>query len=137
MARLKLPSLGQKEMELLHFIIERQGASVRDATEKFGITHGLARTTVLTMMERLRKKGYLKRSDNTSEGGRGNFYTPSSPPSELMTGAVKAFVEKALGGSVSPLVAYLAEQVEVSDDEMDELKKLIARLETKKDGEDR
>ena len=36
-------------------------ATVAEVVERFGQPRGLARSTVLTMMERLRKKGHLSR----------------------------------------------------------------------------
>jgi hypothetical protein len=40
-------------------------------------------------------------------------------------------VSRTLGGSVSPFVAYLSEDAEVTPDELAELEALVARLQTK------
>src|SRR5208282_2950187 len=56
------PALGDQELALLRFLGDRPSISVRDVVKEFGETNGLARTTVLTMLERLRKKGFIERS---------------------------------------------------------------------------
>src|SRR5207249_331104 len=56
------PSLGDQELEVLRFVAEHAPISVGEVAERFGEPRGLARTTILTVMERLRKKGFLTRS---------------------------------------------------------------------------
>ena len=73
-------------------------------------------------MERLREKGYLAR---TKEGPV-HRYAPSEPASDLLRGLVRDFVQKALGGSVSPFVAYLAEDADLSPAELADEKVLLA-----------
>src|SRR5687767_8125323 len=53
--------IGGAELELLKFIAERHTVKVRDVVDFAAREKGLARTTVLTMLERLRKKGHLSR----------------------------------------------------------------------------
>jgi len=127
----EIPSVGDQELALLRFLAERGGASVAEATEGFGRSHELARSTVLTMMERLRKKGLLERA---KVGGVYRYTSPSSAP-ELLRGVVERFVERTLGGSVSPFVSYLADTAQVSEDELAELEELVSRLQSRR-GED-
>ena len=58
---MRKPSIGDQELALLQHIAECHTASVGEVAASFGEPRGLARSTVLTMMERLRAKGYLKR----------------------------------------------------------------------------
>ena len=113
------------EWELLQYILERPPITVREVAAQFAETHGHARTTVLTMMERLRQKGYLTR--RKVEGV--NRYSPSSSKSDLLQGLVSDFVQKALGGSVSPFVAYLGKEARLSSTELGELKQLVQEWE--------
>ncbi|HWM89836.1 MAG TPA: BlaI/MecI/CopY family transcriptional regulator [Thermoanaerobaculia bacterium] len=117
-------SIGDQELVLLRHVAEVGPVSVGQVAESFGAPRGLARSTVLTMMERLRQKGHLER-----EQVAGVFhYRAASSPVELLRGAVESFVEKTLAGSVSPFVSYLTERSEVSDDELAELEQLVDRL---------
>lgn len=122
--------LGEAELEVLRFVSDREPVTVRDTAEHFAEARGLARTTVLTMMERLRKKGFL-----TREPGAGGFeYRSAQAKSKVLRGLVGDFVERTLGGSLSPFVAYLAERRNATPEELAELRKLVDELEERNDG---
>jgi predicted transcriptional regulator len=117
-------TIGDQEMALLRWVAEQGPRTVGQVAEGFGEPRGLARSTVLTMMERLRQKGHLDRAQVD-----GVFrYASLAPAGDLLRGAVRSFVEKTLSGSVSPFVAYLAETAEVSEGELAELEDLVNRL---------
>jgi predicted transcriptional regulator len=123
-----MKSIGDQELSLLRYVAEEGAVSVGQVAEGFGTPRGLARSTVLTMMERLRQKGHLDR-----EQADGVYrYSSPVPPGEVLRGAVRSFVERTLSGSVSPFVAYLTETAEVSDTELAELEELVARLKSKR-----
>lgn len=122
-------SLGDQELALLQFVAERGSATVGEAAEAFGGERGLARSTVLTMMERLRAKGRL---DRRQDDGVFRYFSPASA-GELMQDVVSSFVERSLGGSVSPFVAYLTEAADLSDREVAELEALVARLHARRE----
>ncbi|HBE76399.1 MAG TPA: methicillin resistance protein [Firmicutes bacterium] len=119
-------SLGAQELELIRLISDSQTPlSAREIVKLFGESHGLARTTVLTMLERLRKKGFLVRTE--MEGIY--HYASHVPKGEFLQGIVRNFVEKTLEGSLSPFMAYLTQEAKISDSDLAELKQLIADLE--------
>jgi predicted transcriptional regulator len=117
-------SIGDQELALLRFISERAQATVAEAVEGFGQPRGLARSTVLTMMDRLRRKGYLGRRPINGV----YHYGPRTHHSTAVRQAIASFVDRTLGGSISPFVTYLAEREEVSDAELAELEALLAAL---------
>ena len=125
------PSLGQAELETLRYVADRGPISVRDVATHAAETRGLARTTVLTVMERLRKKGYLQRK---KVGGL-YHYSPRLPKGELLQNLTHDFVERVLEGSLSPFVAYLAETENLGDEELDKLKELVDQLDTRRKGD--
>ena len=115
-------------MEMLHYIQDHHPITVRQAAEQFGESKGLVRTTVLNVMERLRKKGYLTRK---LSGGLFQ-YSPRSSKADLLRRLVRDFVDQSLGGSLSPFVAYLAEEGKLTDSELAELKEIVSDLERTK-----
>ncbi len=117
-------SIGEQEMALLRHIADRGGVTVGEAADAFGSGRGLARSTVLTMMERLRRKGHLSR--RVADGVY--RYRSLSSSAELLKGAVQRFVERNLDGSVSPFLAYLSEAGELSEKERRDLERIVARL---------
>jgi len=116
--------LGEQELELVRYATENAPVTVRQCVEGFGEPKGLARTTVLTMMERLRKKGFLRRK----QGAQGFEYEPAFEQVDVDQGIVSQFVERMLGGSVSPLVAYLADAKSLRKEEVEQLKELVEEL---------
>ncbi|OOG43439.1 BlaI/MecI/CopY family transcriptional regulator [Rhodanobacter sp. C05] len=121
-------TIGDQELALLHHIDECGHASVGEVAVGYGEPRGLARSTVLTMMERLRGKGYLKRRQV-----KGMYrYSTATGPGEAMRSAVGSFVEKTLSGSVSPFVAWMSEHAEVSDTELAQLEALVTQLQSKR-----
>ena len=123
-------SLGEQEAAVLRFIAERAPVPAREVIEKFAAEQELARTTILTKLERLRKKGYLTRRRRQGVF----YYSPRLPQAEVQQGLVRRFVEKTLGGSVSPVVAYLAGIEEISDEDLAELQRLAQELKAKRAG---
>jgi Predicted transcriptional regulator len=121
----KPESLGRVELEVLRLVAEHHPLSVREAADKLADTSGQARTTVLTVLERLRKKGYLTRRKT---GGM-NRYSPRVAMTHLVQSLIGDFVQGVLGGSVSPFVAYLGQRTELAPEELDELKRLVRELE--------
>ena len=125
---MRQPALGEQELEVLRYVAENGPLSVGQVAESYGVAHGYARSTILTVMERLRKKTYLQRSQQDGV----YLYASTAAPSEMMRGLVSSFVRRVLAGSLSPFVAYLAESDEVSDTELAELHEMVARLESKR-----
>lgn len=117
-------SIGDQELALLRFVADAGRATVAQAVEGFGQPRALARSTVLTMMERLRKKGHLgrRRVDGVYH------YAPRTAPGAALQHAVSTFVDRTLGGSITPFVAYVAEREGLSDNEIEELESLLEKL---------
>lgn len=121
---MKKPPLGDQELDVLRFVAEHAPISVRDVSDEFGDKHGLARTTILTVMERLRAKGYLVRRKED-----GVFrYRPLIAQAEVMRNLVEQFIERTLGGSLTPFVAYLADSGTLTSEEMEQLRRIVESL---------
>jgi predicted transcriptional regulator len=122
-------SIGDQELALLHHLEQQGGASVGEVAAQFGEARGLARSTVLTMMERLRAKRFLRRRRID-----GVYRYSATGGGDVMQGAVGAFVEKTLQGSVSPFVAWMSERGKVSDAELAQLEALVEKLQSTRKG---
>jgi predicted transcriptional regulator len=117
-------SIGRAELEVLRYIQDHHPLTVRQVADHVSATRGHTRTTVLNVMTRLCRKGYLSRR----RVGGVYHYSPRVPKGEMLRRLVGDFVDKALGGSLSPFVAYLAEDAKLSADDVRELKKLVREL---------
>lgn len=117
-------TLGDRELALLRWVAEHGPVSVGEAAAGFGKAHGIARTTVQTMLERLREKKHLARRRQ-----KGVFrYRSALRSPDLLQGLVRTFVEDTLEGNLGPFVAYLAERELLNEEELAELERLVERL---------
>ena len=119
--------LGHLELDVLQYIADHHPITVREVANRFAETSGQARTTLLTVMERLRAKGYLTRRKSRGV----HRYWPTVSKTELLHQMVGNFVEDVLGGSVSPFFAYLTRSSLLSDDEVRRLEALLKRIEAR------
>jgi predicted transcriptional regulator len=60
------------------------------------------------------------------------LYSPRRSQADVLRNLVADFVREALGGSVSPFVAYLAEEADLDDEQVRELSRLVADLESRR-----
>lgn len=118
------PTLGEQELELLRYVAAQGLVTVGEVAEGFGVPRDLSRSTVVTVMERLRKKGFLVRKKQ-----EGVFrYAAAAAQEEILSGLVQRFVENTLKGSLMPFVTYFAKGDKLSPEEMAQLQCLIAKL---------
>ncbi len=119
-----LPNIAPAELEILRYILDHHPLTVREVADHIAETKGHTRTTVLNVMERLRRKGYLTRRQ---EGGLFQ-YAPSVPKPQMEQTLIRSFVAQALGGSLEPFMAYLTQEADMSDAELADLKQFVDGL---------
>jgi predicted transcriptional regulator len=117
------PKLGEQESALLGWVASHAPASVAQVMKGFGAPNDLARTTVSTMLERLRSKGYVTREKQ----GSAFVYSPCDEHQVQLRSVVGRFIERTLGGSLDPFVAYLNE-TKLSTEQKDQLRAIVERL---------
>lgn len=128
MAKSEENKIGRQEWAVMRYVADNHPTGVREVAQHMAEERGLARTSVLTVMERLREKKFLDRKRD----GRRWVYFPKEEKADLLRGFVKDFYENTLQSTLSPFVAYLSEETTVSDDQLDELKALVKNLEKKR-----
>src|SRR4051794_7577422 len=111
-------NIGKGELEVLRFIHDHHPVTVREVANHFAEKKGHVRTTILNVMERLRKKGFLVRKKT----GGAYQYSPRERKADFFHSLIDQFVSRALGGSVSPFVAYLVREAALSEEEIRDLK---------------
>jgi predicted transcriptional regulator len=121
-------TVGREELPVLRYVADHQPITVGQVARHFAESAGLARTTILTVMDRLRRKGFLTRK----KVGGVYRYAPRVPKETLLLDLVRDFVQGTLGGSLAPFVAYLSQEAELSADQVAELKRLVHDLDTQR-----
>ena len=119
--RPKKSELTDHELQIMKVIWERGAVTVRDVYEELLKRRKVAYTTVMTVMGVLEQKGRLKKT----VGGRAYVYSPSQPQNEVVSGMVRDFIGRVFNGMTKPLLVSMLEDGKISEDELDELKKLL------------
>jgi len=112
-------------MAVLRYVMEHQPTTARQVADGLADNRGIARTTTHTLLERLRKKGYLARTEETGS----IQYSLAVDAAEIQQALVDDFVRTTLGGSLSPFVAFFTDRANLSDAEAAELRRLLERAE--------
>lgn len=100
-------------------------ATVRDVYETLLERRKIAYTTVMTMMGILEEKGHL----NRRRGDRAHVYRPTRSEKTVVRSMVREFVDRVFNGSAQPLMVHLIEDKQVSEEELEELSRLVKESE--------
>jgi len=98
-----------------------EDASVRDVYETMRDRRPVAYTTVMTMMNTLETKGYLKKHLD----GRAFRYRPAVPEQRVVGAIVKEFVDRVFDGGAGALLTHLVAESNLTDEERKRLRRLI------------
>lgn len=86
---------------------------------------GWSKTTIQTYLARLVKKGAL----STKRQGKGYLYYPAVSESDCQLAESRSFLSRVYNGSLTRMVMGFVNSGNLSQEELDELKKLIAQQE--------
>jgi predicted transcriptional regulator len=115
------PQLGTQELAIMKVVWRLKDASVRDVYETMRERRAVAYTTVMTMMNTLEGKGYLKKHLD----GRAFRYRPAVPEQRVVGAIVREFVDRVFDGGAAALLTHLVSGSTLTDDERRELRRLI------------
>ena len=123
--RTRKPVLTGNELEIMRIVWQRPAVTVRDVYEELRKRRKIAYTTVMTMMGILESKGYLKK--NSKE--KAYLYRPAQPKSKVVGSMVSEFLNRVFDGSAKPLLVHLVESEKLSQEELDDLARLMKEKE--------
>jgi predicted transcriptional regulator len=116
------PGLTDLELEVMKSVWQRGDTTVRGVYEDLAKQRKIAYTTVLTIMGILEQKGHLTKT----AADRAYVYRAAQLQSAVVGGMVSDFVNRVFSGSAKPLIVHLAENREISQEDLDEIGKLLA-----------
>jgi predicted transcriptional regulator len=119
--RSERPLLTAQELEIMKVVWRLETATVRQVYETLLERRRIAYTTVMTMMNILETKGYLKKRQEE----RAYVYRPSQPQKQVIRGMVREFVNRVFNGSAEPLLVHLVEDQHLSSKDLDEIRRAI------------
>ena len=119
------PTLTTQELAIMKVVWRRGRVTVRDVYETLLEGRHIAYTTVMTMMNILETKGYLKKEKHD----RAFRYRAAHPERAVITSMVREFVNRVFDGASRPLLLHLVKDGRLTDKEREELLRLIKEAE--------
>lgn len=121
-----LPPLSPSETEILRLLWQLQSGTVQAVCEALPSERTIGYATVQTLLRRLEKKGYIT---HTVEG-KAHVFLPAVQKQRVIGTAVTSFLDKLFGGDPMPLIQYLAENNEISPEDIEKLRNIIDAAES-------
>ncbi len=123
MAR-KPARISDAEQQLLQLLWDESPLGAAELAARAPTDREWSLTTVKTMLSRLVAKGVL----GAEPDGRRFLYRPLIARETVAGGQAGRLIDRLFGGRVSPLVAQLAEEGQLSKDDLEELEALVQSL---------
>ena len=123
MAGRSLDDLGELQSAAMNVVWDLGEATVGQVRDRLVADRELAYTTVLSVMQKLEKGGWLKhRSD-----GRSYVYIPRRSRNDAGRSALRRFNERMFGGDPLVLFEHLLDDERLTSAELAELRKMLER----------
>ena len=115
----------QLELEILKVLWDEAPLAVRDVRARLAERAGrtLSHSTVITMLNIMVRKGYLRRKRQ----GRAFLFEPKVAKESVAGGMMGDLLSRVFDGSASAMVLNLIETTELDADELAELRRMISR----------
>jgi len=116
-----LAGLGELQRAVLEIVWERGEATVHDVLGQLGPRRKLAYTTVLTVLQKLEKAGWLEHRS----AGKSYVYTPAVSREQAGAGSVRGLLKRVFAGDAVAMFQHLIRESDLTDEELSELRRMI------------
>jgi BlaI family penicillinase repressor len=120
--------LGKVQLQIMQVLWERGKASAREITDALQPKSDLAHSTIQTLLRKMESKGVITHEVND----RTFVFRPLVDPKSITRSATRDFIERVFGGSTAGLIAHLLTEERIDASELQELRGLIDRHDTKR-----
>lgn len=128
MAKKQINKPTDAELEILQVLWNEGPSPVRHVNERMSEKREIGYTTTLKLMQIMLEKGLVKRNTET----RSHIYSAAIERSETQRNLLGKFVDNVFRGSAADLVMQALGHHNASAEELEEIKKLIDKIEKEK-----
>ena len=126
----EIPQISEAEYEVMKVVWNNEPISTPEVVEKLSKSSEWKPNTVHTLLARLvKKKALLARKE-----GRVFIYTSLVEQREYVGKKSKTFLQQFFGGTLNSMVLNFIENDELSEEDLSELKKILALRDQKEEG---
>lgn len=119
------PRISDAEWEVMNVLWESSPMAASDIADQLCERMDWHPRTLKTLLSRLVAKGALR----FREEGTHYLYSPTLPRERYVNVESRSFVERVFGGRVTPALAHFVETMELSGDDLRELRSILDRKE--------
>jgi predicted transcriptional regulator len=123
MEKRSLDNLGELQSAVMNVVWDLGEATVGQVRDQLAADKELAYTTVLSVLQKLEKAGWLKHKSD----GRTYIYMPRRSRSDANRSALRQFTERMFAGDPLVLFEHLLDDERLTSAELAELKKMLER----------
>ena len=116
------------EWFIMDVVWRRQPCAAGTVQEALEPAHGWAYSTVKTTMDRMVRKGILA----TTTVRNLTLYSALVDRKRAQSGEFRKFLRRAFSGAVSPMIQFLVDQEELTEEDLNQLRELIKKGPSKK-----
>jgi BlaI family transcriptional regulator, penicillinase repressor len=116
--------ISDAELAVMEVLWEEAPLTAIDVSGRVAARRDWSLATVKTLLSRL----VAKQAIGHHLDGRRFLYTPLVERDAYVAGESRRLVDRFFGGKLMPLVAHLAEQEKLSDDEIAEIERLLREM---------
>lgn len=113
--------LGELETAVMEVLWREPELTVNQVEERLQQRRQIARTTVLTTLDRMHRKGYLTRE----KSGKAFVYAPRYSREEFERGLAQEVLGALLGGLSEPVLSTFVDLIGQDEAKLEQLEKLI------------
>jgi BlaI family penicillinase repressor len=123
--------LSDSEWQIMNALWQGHPATARELADRLPEDVSWAYTTIKTMLARLVKKGAVEETKR----GNTSIYAPLVARDEARRSALGNLLNHAFGGTVQPLLAFLARDRKLTEKQRRELERILAEEDGKQGDE--
>lgn len=116
-----IPNISTAEWEVMKVLWNQYPLTSQEIIDQLAEPMEWNPKTVKTLLNRLLKKGAIQ----FQAEGRTYYYSPLVTENDCIRAERKTFLQRIYGGALSPMLAHFIQDEQLTEEEIDELKKLL------------
>lgn len=116
--------ISDAESVVMEVLWERSPLGADEVVGELSARSDWAEPTIKTLLNRLLKKGAIR----AERGGRRYLYSPVLTREAWVASQSEGVLDRLFGGRVAPLVAHFSERGKLSQQDIEELRRLIGEI---------
>lgn len=119
----KVPKISESEWLIMKVIWDENPITSKRVVEVLSGSTKWKPKTIKTLLSRLVQKGAVGHENE----GRGYLYYPLIEETVLVKAESKSFLKRVFRGALKPMIATMVESENLSEEEIEELKRLLSK----------